>query len=151
MLHGMMYQGSYDANVRVLAPGRETFVEGGAERALPPWPAAVDGIRFGALERRGRLLILRVAYADLDVILHQPVVLDPARHLGGGRPPGPEIAPLSDDLAETVLDDVLAVNPDQTNAIALVVNRVNQVRRASREAAARAAATDADPQAEANG
>lgn len=151
MLHGVMYQGSYDANMRGLVPGRHTLVEEGVERELPPWPAAVDGIRFGALERRRRLLILRLAYADLDVILHQPVVLDVVRHLGGGRPPGRDVALLSDELAETVLDDVLAANPAQTNAIALVVNRVNQVRRASREAAVRMAASNADPDAETNG
>lgn len=137
MLHGVMCQGTYDANVRTLVPGRHSSVDGGVERSLPPWPQAVDGIRFGALERRNRLLVVRLAFDDLDVVLHSPIVLDTVRHLGGGHRPGREVALIGDELAERLLDDVLAANAGQTNAIALVVNRVNQVRRASREAAAR--------------
>lgn len=140
MRHGVMNQGSFEANIRLLAPGRRTFTASGTERALPAWPAEVDGIRFGALERGSRWLITRVEFADQDVILHHPVPLDTIRHLGGRRRPGASVLLLTDDMAELVLDDVLAANGAQTNAIALVVNRVNQVRRTARErAAARAA------------
>jgi hypothetical protein len=140
MLHGVMRQGSYDANIRSLAPGGTTYVDGAATVPLPEWPPEVDGIRFGALERRRRLLVCRLGFADLDVVLHQPLVLDPIRHLGGGGSrAGERVAVLDDEHAEVLLDDVLAANPGQTNAIALVVNRVNQVRRTLREALARAA------------
>jgi hypothetical protein len=98
----------------------------------------VNGLRFGALERRGRWLITRVEFAEHDVILHHPVPADTMRHLGGRLRPGASLALLTDDLAERILDDVLEANRAQTNAIALVVNRVNQVRRAAREAAAAA-------------
>lgn len=141
MVHGVMCQGTFEANARTLVPGSHSCVEGGVERPLPPWPDAVDGIRFGALDRRNRLLVVRIAFDDLDVVLHSPIVLDAARHLGGGRRPGQEVALIGDEPAERLLDDILASNTAQTNAIALVVNRVNQVRRASREAAARAAGT----------
>lgn len=141
MLHGVMWQGAYEANVRTLVPGRHSYLDAGVDRALPPWPEAVDGIRFGALERRNRLLVVRIAFDDLDVVLHSPIVLDTARHLGGGRRPGHEVVLIGDDPAERLLDDALATNAGQTNAIALVVNRVNQVRRASRERAGRGAAT----------
>lgn len=140
MLHGLMVQGTYDANARRLAAGQRTYVDAGVEHELPPWPESVDGIRFGLLERRARLLVVRACFDDLDVILHNPVILDAVRHLGGGRRPGPEVSCIGDELAERVLDDILAANGGQTNAIALLVNRVNQVRRASREAAARAMA-----------
>lgn len=140
MLHGLMCQGTYDENARFLVPGQRTFINGGAECELPPWPLAVDGIRFGVLERRKRLLVVRLAFAEAEVILHNPVVLDLVRHLGGGGRPGREIALIGDALAEQVLDDLLAANRQQMNAIALLVNRVNHVRRASREAASRAAA-----------
>jgi hypothetical protein len=139
MLHGVMRQGSYDANVRTMVAGGRTYVVNGKETEVPEWPAAVDGIRFVALERRRRLLVVRLGFADQDIVLHHPVVLDPVRHLAGGGHPADPVAMLSDDLAERVLDDILAANPSQTNAIALVVNRVNQVRRAAREAAARGA------------
>lgn len=140
MLHGVMRQGGYEANVRSLGTAAATYIEGGATVALPAWPPEVDGIRFGALERRRRLLVCRLGYADLDVILHTPVVLDPMRHQGGASRPGPVVALLDDEHAERLLDDVLAANPGQTNAVALVVNRVNQVRRSLREALARTAA-----------
>lgn len=142
MLHGVMRQGGYDSNVRSLAPGGTTYFDGTATVPLPEWPPEIDGIRFGALERRQRLLVCRVAYADLDVILHQPLVLDPLRHLGGAPRPGPLVAMLDDEHAEVLLDDVLAANPGQTNAVALVVNRVNQVRRTLREALARSSGAD---------
>lgn len=144
MHHGVMVQGGFEANIRLLAPGRRTYVDGGVERPLPAWPADVDGIRFGALERRGRWLITRIQFAEHDVILHHPVPADTLRHLGGRVRPGASLAVLTDDLAERILDDLLEANRAQTNAIALVVNRVNQVRRAAREAAA-ARAVEAAP------
>jgi hypothetical protein len=134
-----MNQGGFEANIRLLAPGRQTAVVDGAERPVPPWPSDVNGIRFGALERRGRWLITRVEFADQDVILHHPVLLDTIRHLGGRRRPGATVVLLTDDLAERLLDDILEANVAQTRAVALVVNRVNQVRRAAREQAERAA------------
>lgn len=134
-----MNQGGFEANIRLLAPGRQTVVVDGAERPLPQWPADVNGIRFGALERRGRWLITRLEFADQDVILHHPVLLDAIRHLGGPRRPGANAVLLTDDLAERLLDDILEANGAQARAVALVVNRVNQVRRAAREQAERAA------------
>ena len=139
MLHGVMRQGGYEANIRSLAAGDATYSDGTAIVPLPAWPPEVDGIRFGALERRRRLLVCRVGFADLDVILHHPLILDPIRHLGGASRHGTPVALLDDQHAELLLDDILAANPAQTNAIALVVNRVNQVRRTSREALARSA------------
>ena len=135
----MIRQGTYDANIRSLVAGATTYSDGTTAVPMAPWPPDVDGIRFGALERRRRLLVCRVGFADLDVVLHQPLILDPIRHLGGASRPGEVVALLDDRHAEALLDDVLAANPGQTNAIALVVNRVNQVRRTSREALARAA------------
>lgn len=143
MRHGVMNQGGFEANVRLLAPGRQTCMADGVERPLPAWPPEVNGIRFGALERRGRWLITRVAFDDQDVILHHPVLLDTLRHLGGRRRPGAVVVQLTDDLAERVLDDLLEANRAQTREIALVVNRVNQVRRAAREQAERAAVEQA--------
>lgn len=134
-----MNQGGFEANIRLLTPGRQTVVVDGAERPLPQWPSDVNGIRFGALERRGRWLITRLEFADQDVILHHPVLLDTIRHLGGPRRPGANVVLLTDDLAERLLDDILEANGAQTRAVALVVNRVNQVRRAAREQAERAA------------
>lgn len=145
MVHGVMRQGSYDANIRSLAPGATTYIDGTATVDIPAWPPEVDGIRFGALERRRRLLVCRLGFADLDVILHQPLVLDSIRHLGGASRTEPLVALLDDAHAERLLDDVLAANPGQTNAVALVVNRVNQVRRRVRESLARSAAATGSP------
>lgn len=134
MYHGVMHQGAFDANIRALAPGKRTYVDGGVVRDLPRWPELVDGIRFGVLERARRLLLVRLEFAEHDVILEKVVPLEITRHLGGGHRPGEDVVVLSDQLAERILDDVLAANPEQRTEIALLVNRVNQVRRASREA-----------------
>lgn len=142
MRHGVMRQGGYDANIRSLVAGTSTYSDGTATVPLPEWPPEVDGIRFGALERRRRLLVCRLGFADLDVVLHTPLVLDPMRHLGGGSRQAGTVAVLDDQHAELLLDDILAANPGQTNAIALVVNRVNQVRRTVREALARSSRVD---------
>ena len=39
---------------------------------------------------------------------------------------------ITDTIAETLLDDMIERNPEQQEELALLINRVNQVRRASR-------------------
>ena len=80
-----MNQGGFEANIRLLAPGRQTVVVDGAERPLPQWPADVNGIRFGALERRGRWLVTRLEFADQDVILGDVAQTLTLRHVTTDR------------------------------------------------------------------
>jgi hypothetical protein len=124
-----MYQGGFERNYPSLAAGTASFVgTDGQAHPFPQWPADVDGVRFGYLERRAkRFVVARVQFEEHDVILRAPVVLDPFRHLGGQR-----LSPmcvLADDLASHLLDDALAQNQEQMTELALLINRVNQVRR----------------------
>jgi hypothetical protein len=133
MQHGLMYQGGYDRNFPTLKPGTDTFVDsGGSERPIPDWPPSVDGVRFGYLEKRARkFAVARVQFAEHDIVLSTPVLLDQNRHLGGRRL-RPEVVELSDDQASLMLDDMLRDNPSQSEEIARLLQSVNQLRRSRR-------------------
>jgi hypothetical protein len=130
MLHGLRYHGAFELNRDDLAPGAETYRStDGQIRPLVAWPAEVDGIRVGYMERAGKkFMAVRVQFAEFDVVLGTPLALDKIRHMGGRRfSARPTI--ITDDLASTLLDDVLECNMPQADELALLINRVNQVRR----------------------
>lgn|SRR5688500_2099664 len=130
MRHGLMYQGGFERNFATLGPGARSFhTSDGAELELPDWPDSVDGVCFGYMERRGRkFLVVRLQFDEHDIVLRTPLALDRLRHMGNQRfSARPTL--LSDANAEALLDDVIACNPEQSIEIALLINRVNQVRR----------------------
>lgn len=133
MQHALMYQGSYEQNHDRLSAGSTTYVStDGTERAIPAWPAEANGLRAGYLEKAGKKFVaVRLQFENQDVILENPVVLEPARHLGGKRF-SPEPTIVDDDLASTLLDDAIRQNPEQTQELAKLINRINQVRRGGR-------------------
>lgn len=137
MQHGLMYQGSFENNFATLATGAKTYRgTDGTEHRIPAWPARVDGVRVGYLEKAGKKFVaVRLQFESLEVVLKNPVLLDPVRHMGSKRF-SPEPTIIDDDLATTLLDDAAAENPEQQREIALLLNRVNQVRRESRDRAA---------------
>lgn len=136
MVHALRYHGDFQLNYEALVAGcTEMQSESGGRVPLVAWPDTVDGVCFSYMERRGRkFVVVRVQFEEHDVVLPVPVPLDPERHLGYRRL-GPEPTPLSDPLASTLLDDVIEANPDRTTEIALLLNRVNQVRRSRRDGA----------------
>jgi hypothetical protein len=125
-----MYQGGFERTYASLAPGAHSFVtSAGSQQALPEWPDSVDGVRFGYMERRGRkFVVVRLQFDEHDIVLRTPVVLDRMRHMGNQRFSARPIL-LSDVNASALLDDVIDCNPEQSTEIALLINRVNQVRR----------------------
>jgi hypothetical protein len=130
MLHGLMYQGGFERNFATLESGVRSFrASDGEELELPDWPESVDGVRFGYMERRGRkFLVVRLQFDEHDIVLRTPVALDPLRHMGNQRfTARPTL--LTDANASVLLDDVIECNPEQSTEIALLINRVNQVRR----------------------
>lgn len=129
MLHGYRYNGAFERNYPALAPGATTYVSTrGQECALEPWPADVDGLRVGYMEKRGKkFFAVRLQFEDYDLVLNNPVALDFTRHLGNRRlSPRPVL--VGDDLASCLLDDIIAANPRQDYDLARLINRVNQVR-----------------------
>lgn len=130
MRHGLIYQGSYEENYPGLKPGATTFrATDGSERPLPAWPADYDGLRVGYLEKKGKkFAATRLMFENADIVLGEPVVLDPLRHMGNQRFAAGPIA-IDDQSAEALLDDAITANPGQTDELAMLINRINQVRR----------------------
>jgi hypothetical protein len=134
MLHALVYHGSYELNFDGLAPGTVSYTstDGGA-RSIEAPPGTVDGVVVGYMERSGkRFTAVRVRFEGHDVVLKNPIVLDKPRHLGNRRFSARPVV-VQDDVASALLDDIIAANPEQQTELALLLNRVNQVRRGDRE------------------
>jgi hypothetical protein len=133
MRHGLMYQGGFDRNYPSLKSGATTFVDTESrERSIPDWPESIDGVRFGYMERRARkFAVVRVQFGGHDIVLGEPVLIDQNRHLGGRRMRAAMIE-MGDDEASMLLDDVLRENPAQNDAVARLLQSVNQLRRERR-------------------
>jgi hypothetical protein len=81
------------------------------------------------MERRGKkFYAVRVQFEDHDIVLRKPVVIDPMRHMGNRRFAA-EPTVVDDACASALLDDVIEQNPEQSVELALMINRINQVRR----------------------
>lgn len=133
MQHALMYQGSFEKNYPGLQPGASAFRgTDNVEHRIPEWPTDVNGVKIGYMEKTGKkFYAVRVQFEGHDIILKNPVVLDPMRHLGNKRF-APEPTMITDTMAETLLDDMIENNPEQQEELALLINKVNQVRRATR-------------------
>jgi hypothetical protein len=130
MYHAYMYQGAFERNYPLLRPGATTYqTRTGVQVPIPAWPAEVNGLRVGYMERRGKkFYAVRLQFEDRDIVLGIPIVIDPLRHMGNRRFSA-EPTIVDDDCASALLDDVIEQNPEQSVELALLINRVNQVRR----------------------
>jgi hypothetical protein len=72
-----------------------------------------------------------VQYGTDDIVLKNPVAIDPMRHTNNRRL-SPEALTITDDEASAMLDDIIRDNPDKQPELAMMINRINQVRRAAR-------------------
>ena len=134
MRHALLYHGSYELNYDRLAPGASTYTATDrTERPLAKAPQNIDGLVIGYMERSGKKFsAVRIRFEDRDIVLQNPVVLDPMRHMGNRRF-SPRPVEIQDEVASVLLDDIIAQNPDQQTELALLLNRVNHVRRGDRE------------------
>ncbi|HEY3595735.1 MAG TPA: hypothetical protein VGL13_17735, partial [Polyangiaceae bacterium] len=104
----------------------------GEDRPLPPWPGNIDGIRVGFMEKSGKkFYAVRVQYDSHDIVLENPVSIDPMRHTNNRRLTADPLS-ITDDEASQILDDVIRDNPDKQPQLALMITRINQVRRGAR-------------------
>jgi hypothetical protein len=128
-----MYQGAYELNYTALQPGRSTYKSTeGDERPLPAWPKKADGVRIGYMEKSGKkFFAVRVQFENHDVVLENPVAIDPLRHMSNQRFSAEPIV-VSDEGASALLDDIIRDNPDKQAELAAMINRINQIRRAAR-------------------
>ena len=136
MHHGYMYNGAYEANYPSLRPGATAYTAtDGTMRPLPEWSEKIDGIRVGYMEKSGKkFFAVRVQYGDHDIVLDKPIALNPLTHMGNRRfSSDPTI--VGDEEASALLDDMIRHNPSKEPELALMINRINQVRRANRDSA----------------
>jgi hypothetical protein len=81
-----MYNGAFEPNYE--SPSTETTTyksTEGDERPLPKWPDEVDGFAWVGGKGGEEVLRVRVQYEDHDVIIENPVAIDPLRHTGNQR------------------------------------------------------------------
>jgi hypothetical protein len=136
MRHAYMYNGGFEKNYPALKPGSTTYVStDGDTRALPAWPDKIDGVRVGYMEKSGKkFYAARVQYDEHDIVLENPVFIDPLRHMGNQRFSA-EPTIVSDEDASVLLDDIIRENPEKQPELAMMINRINQIRRAARASA----------------
>ena len=134
MRHALVYHGSFELNFDRLAPGAASYTAtDGSVRPIEKVPPNVDGVVFGYMERSGKkFTAVRVHFETHDVVLKNPIVIDPMRHMGNRRFSARPV-PIQDDVVSSLLDDIIAANPGQQTELALLLNRVNQVRRGDRD------------------
>jgi hypothetical protein len=134
MRHGYMYNGAYELNYKDLRPGTTTYVTtDGGSRALPAWPEKYDGVRVGYMEKAGKkFFAVRVQHVGHDIVLENPVAIDPLRHMNNRRFSSDPL-PVTDDEASALLDDIIRDNPEKQADLAMMINQINSARRASRK------------------
>lgn len=134
MRHGYMYNGAYELNYTALAPNKSNYkTTEGEDRPLPAWPDKIDGVRIGYMEKSGKkFFAVRLQYGAHDIVLENPVYVDPMRHMNNRRfSADPSV--ITDDEASAMLDDMIRDNPDKQPELAELINEINQKRRAARE------------------
>ena len=127
MHHAFMYHGGFERNFSAIKPGARAFLgSDGSEHMLPDWPAEIDGLRIGYMEKPGKKFVaVRVMDDEADVILRHEVLIDPPRHLGFGKRLTPEPTVVEDDgLAHELLRDAIARNPEQRAELEAIRSRI---------------------------
>lgn len=134
MLHSLIYHGSFELNFSHLSRGTVSYVAtDGQLRPLEAGPTSVDGLVIGYMERRGKKFsAVRLCFEDEEIVLKNPVALDRLRHMGNRRFSSRPVV-LKDEFVSSLMDDILAQNQEQQPELALLLNRVNQVRRGERD------------------
>jgi hypothetical protein len=114
MKHGLMYSGAFETNYPHLQAGARTFVgSDGAEHVHMAWPSEVDGLRVWYMEKPGKHFVaVRVQDDAADLVLSNPVLLEPSRHMGHGKRFSPEPTVVDDEMILVLLADALGRNPD---------------------------------------
>ena len=134
MRHAYMYNGAFELNYTGLTTKTATYKSTEGEvLPLPAWPTKIDGVRVGYMEKSGKkFFAVRIQYDDHDIVLENPIYIDPLRHMNNRRFSS-DATVVSDDEASALLDDVIRDNPDKQAELAEMINKINQTRRAVRE------------------
>jgi hypothetical protein len=133
MHHGYMYGGSFELNYDGLGASIDTYrTTSGETHPLPTWPETVDGVRVWYMEKTGKkFYAVRLQFESHDIVLVHPVAIDPMRHMNNRRFSAQPTL-VKDGEVSALLDDVIRENPETQPELAMLINRVNHVRRAGR-------------------
>jgi hypothetical protein len=84
------------------------------------------------MEKSGKkFFAVRVQYAGHDLVLENPVHIDPMRHMNNRRFSA-EPTQVDDEAASALLDEIIRENPDKQAELAMMINGINQIRRSAR-------------------
>lgn len=125
MKHSIGYLGRFERSFASLKPGvREYVREDGSLGKVDERPRDVDGVFFGYMECDGkRFVAVRAQYGEADVVVQNPVPLNPSRHTDG-KGFGPNPSRFGDESAERLLIDLIAANPAQAQELKRVAERL---------------------------
>ena len=127
MQHVIRYEGGYERNFGTLRSRRGQYEGADGDRHdATPWPSAGDGVRFSFMEKPGkRFVAVRVQFEGDDVVLNNPVRIDPTRHLGGKRFSAQPVT-IDDGPAGTLFGDILESNRAQQKELKAIRARVRR-------------------------
>jgi hypothetical protein len=130
MKHGVRYEGSFEQNHAGIQPGGTTYKgHDGADHPIAPWPRDVIGMKVGYMEHPGKkFAAVRVKDEKTEVILENPVLIDPSRHMGNRRF-GAEPTMIDDEPAGVLLMDLIERNPKQSAELKAIRDRLGLGRR----------------------
>jgi hypothetical protein len=133
MRHAFMYAGAFESNYVGLQPGADSYKSSEGDMRPLNWPDKIDGVRVSYMEKSGKkFYAVRVQHDEHDIVLENPVHLEPSRHMNNRRL-GPDPLTVTDDEASALLDDIIRDNPDKQAELAMMINRINTIRRAARQ------------------
>lgn len=126
MRHAFFYHGAFETNFPTLRTNSSTFKStDGKDVELPAPPSDVDGARVGYMEKPGKHFFgVRVTDRNADVVLENPVFIEPEQHMGVGKRFGAQPTVVGDEPMLVFLQEAAAKNPAQSHALHAVINRI---------------------------
>src|SRR6478672_4981667 len=98
MRHAYMYTGAFESNYAGLQPGTTTYKTTDGVSQDIAWPDKIDGVRVSYMEKSGKkFYAVRVQHDEHDIVLENPVHLDPARHMNNRRLTAEPLSVTDDD------------------------------------------------------
>jgi hypothetical protein len=119
------YLGRFERSFGDLKPGVNEYLrEDGSRGQVDERPQNVDGVFFGYMECDSkRFVAVRAEYEDDDIVLANPVPLQPQRHTDG-KSFGPNPSRFGDESAERLLIDMIAKTPDQAQQLKRIAEKL---------------------------
>jgi hypothetical protein len=125
MKHAIGYLGWYERSFpRLKAGDYKCLLKDGSVSKIDERPRNVDGVFFGYMECAGKKFVaVRAEHGGYNVVVSNPVPLKPKRHTDG-KGFGPNPSRFSDASAERLLIDMIAANPNESQELRKIADRL---------------------------